>query len=267
MIDFLGRGSTMSRDTDDEIFDIVRRDMSKKGPQYSARHRRNHPPTPSSYREESQPQMTGPRSDATSSALEPDQRSVAFWDGVGIEPVELDLPSGVGFTLRHLVPSSEPDEPPQPIFLGHQGTIKIFRSSYGLHRFLRSSVPHDLSETEYWWAVTDALDLDFTPQQLNRYELDLVVDIVRAGYEAWGRQQQATVLLAGELARDIAGYTQDDDLLDIFTPGSALDRLDDDLRTDDRGAVRRMRRNNYYQLALSWRRAIGIISTHVQWHE
>lgn len=200
---------------------------------------------------------------------EPPVESVAFWDSVAIEPVELDLPSGGGFTLRHYAETDDTQEVEQePVFLGRDETVYLFRSPEGLVEFVRGDAEHDLTRLETWSTVRDAGDdLDVTPQRLNRYELDVVVDIARAGAAAWGDAERETLLLAGEVARDVAYYAERADLLAMLAPGSPLDDLDDALRSSGLLARRKLRRYNGDQIALSWRRIIRELETLVEWHD
>jgi hypothetical protein len=199
---------------------------------------------------------------------EPSAESIAFWEEVGIEPVGIDLPADGGFTLRHYVETDETEEAEEvPVFLGSGGAIHLFRSPKGLVDFIRSDAPHDLSAVESWDSVRAAVDLEVVPQRLNRYELDLVVEIARAGASGWGDSEREVLLLAGEIARDMAYYTERADLLAMLAPGSPLDDLDDDLRAPGRFSRRKLRKYNPDQIALSWRRIVRELETVVHWHD
>lgn len=149
----------------------------------------------------------------------------------------------------------------EPRFLGNGAYLYLFRTPAALVAFVRSDAPHALTDAPAWQTVREAPDLDPTPQLLNRYELDLVVDIARAGSDGWGKQEQQTLLLAGELARDASAFCVLPEVQAMLAPGSPLDALDDDLRAGGLRARWRLRRYNADQIALSWRRIVREIGT------
>jgi len=152
----------------------------------------------------------------------------------------------------------------EPRFLGHDGTILLFATAEALVAYVRSDASHRLTEAPGWAKVRKATTLDPTPELLNRYELDMVVDIARAGADGWGEQERQTLVLAGELARDAAAFCGLADMQAMLGPGSPLDALDDDLRKSGFLAKRRLRKYNPDQIALSWRRIIRELGTVVQ---
>jgi hypothetical protein len=201
-------------------------------------------------------EVTRPGRDTTG-LPDPSDTAVAFWEGVGIEPVLLCLPRGTGYTLRHYRPTPEDDEvEEQPVFLGTNGRVYAFAAPESLIAFVRSDEPHDLSDVAEWAQVRTVEDLDVTPQKLNRYELDLVVQIARAGADGWADRERETLLLAGEVSRDIAAYAELPSVQESLSPGSPLDELDDDLRQTGFMARRRLRRYNPEQIAIGWRRVV-----------
>lgn len=151
------------------------------------------------------------------------------------------------------------------MFLGANGRPYLFREPAGLVAFVRGGEPHDLADLPEWERVRAAAALDVTPQLLNRYELDLVVDVARAGADGWGDAERQLLLLAGEIARELASYTGRTVVQELLAPGSPLDALDDDLRRGGLFARRRLRRYPGEQIALGWRRVVRELEAAVQW--
>jgi hypothetical protein len=109
------------------------------------------------------------------------------------------------------------------------------------------------------------------PQPEDSYELDLVVENLRGGPDAW---DTSLLIQAGEVARDLAYATRLEPVISALAPGSPLDDLDEAIRTADasggiRGfmAKRKLRKIVTQQTALGWRTIIGKISSVVDWRE
>jgi hypothetical protein len=104
----------------------------------------------------------------------------------------------------------------------------------------------------------------------DNYELDLVVDNLRGGHDAWDSD---LLIKAGEVARDIAYALRMDAVLTALSPGSPLDDLDEALRASAAGGIggflarRRVRKIGAQQATLGWRTIIGKISGAVVWRE
>ena len=184
-----------------------------------------------------------------------------LWLALDVEPIQLNLPADSGYTLRHY---REGDDGPEPVFLGHDGTVYAFRSTEGLASFLRSGEPHDLADLPGWDAVAAADEIDVTPDELGIYQLDMVVEMLRAGPDAWDYE---LLILAGEAARDVAKYAELADVLAALAPGSPLDALDDDLRDGGFLARRRLRKLNADTLAIAWRTVISRLSGAVEFRD
>ncbi|MEP6695975.1 MAG: hypothetical protein ABJA34_03750 [Pseudonocardiales bacterium] len=171
--------------------------------------------------------------------------------GVELEPVQLCLPTDSGYTLRYY---REAAEGPDPVFLGRDGVVFAFRTTEGLVAFLRSGAEHDLTDLEGWDEVAATADIDVTPDEMGIYQLDLVVEMLRAGPDSWDYE---LLVLAGEAARDVAKYAGQAEVLAALGPGSPLDSLDDDLRDGGLLARRRLKKRDGDGLAIGWRGVIG----------
>lgn len=152
-----------------------------------------------------------------------------------------------------------------PLFLSHKGKLLLFKSAEGLESFVKSKAPHDLSQLSEWKRfvrVVKASDID--PDESDTYELDLVVDNLRAGPDAW---EADLVLRAGELARDLGHALRLQPVIVSLSPGSPLDDLDDALRATGFFAKRKLRKIGSEQASLGWRTIIGKISAAVDWRD
>jgi len=158
-----------------------------------------------------------------------------------------------------------------PVFLGRRGKIFLFHSPEKLVEFVQSGAEHDLLQLDTWPDVTRRISpSDVAPLEEDSYELDLVVENLRAGHDAW----DATLILkAGELARDVGYAVRLEALVTALSPGSPLDSLDDQLRAADAGGVggflarRKLKKVSGQQAALGWRTIIGKISAVVDWRD
>ncbi|HEX6754345.1 MAG TPA: hypothetical protein VF109_00200 [Mycobacteriales bacterium] len=89
-----------------------------------------------------------------------------IWEVAGILPLSVTLPSGTGFTLRTY--NGEDDE---PLFLGADLTVYLFRTAAGLAAFCAQDEEHDLSEMVTWPDIRDAEDLQVEPEPEEVYDL------------------------------------------------------------------------------------------------
>jgi hypothetical protein len=158
-----------------------------------------------------------------------------------------------------------------PVFLSRRGRLLLFHSPDKLVEFVRSDAEHDLRQLESWSDMVAGIETgDVDPLSEDSYELDLVVENLRGGCDAW---DLALILKAGEVARDIAFALRIEAIMTALSPGSPLDDLDDVLRTVDAGGVksffarRRMRKIPAQQSALAWRTIIGKISAVADWRD
>jgi hypothetical protein len=90
----------------------------------------------------------------------------SVWEVAGILPLSITLPSGTGYTLRTY--NGEDDD---PVFLGADLTVEIFRTADGLVDYCRSGEEHDLSEMVTWPDIAGADDLPVEPAPEEVYDL------------------------------------------------------------------------------------------------
>src|SRR6266540_1638357 len=267
---------------------------------------------------------------------------VKFWSKVRMEPIEIALPRGVGYTLRayrmsDTLGSDEPelageDESPEdladekrtaepvyeadvddedlededeeededvedededeedeadeedeeeeeeepepeevPVFLTQERRLLLFRSPEGLVEFVRSGEASSLEAVDEWEKLRSDLTADHVVVAAeDRYELDLVVENLRGGHDAWDSE---LLIKAGEIARDLGHALRVDSVMTALSTGSPLDDLDEALRSAESGRIasflarRKLRRIGSQQAALAWRSIIGKISTSVDWRD
>jgi hypothetical protein len=158
-----------------------------------------------------------------------------------------------------------------PAFLSHRGRLLLFKSAESLVTFVRSGAPHDLSQLDSWAEVVERVQPgDVRPTDDNSYELDLVVENLRGGHDAWDLQ---LLIEAGEIARDVGYALRLEPVITALAPGSPLDDLDEALRSAVAGGVggfmgrRRLRKIGAQQASLGWRTIIGKISAAVDWRD
>jgi hypothetical protein len=267
-------------------------------------------------------------------------RTDALWADVRIDPVEIALPGGVGYTLRAYRPladlvtpstdgeaeaelddfdaaaaavvrsrrpqveeeveevdlddeedleeddedeDEEEDEDDEedddeaasredvPVFLGRRGRVYLFHSPEKLVEYVRSDAEHQLTSLDTWSDLVDRITTeDVAALEDDTYELDLVVENLRGGADAWDHH---LLLKAGELARDLGYALRMEAVLTALGPGSPLDDLDEALRSADAGGVgaffakRKLRKIPAQQSSLAWRTLIGKISAAADWRD
>ncbi len=108
------------------------------------------------------------------------------------------------------------------------------------------------------------------PLEDDTYELDLVVENLRGGPDAW---DSALILKAGEVARDLGFALRIDPVVIALAAGSPLDDLDEALRSAEAGGIgglfakRKLRKIPAQQSSLAWRTIIGKISAAADWRD
>ncbi|SBT54510.1 DNA primase [Micromonospora narathiwatensis] len=158
-----------------------------------------------------------------------------------------------------------------PIFLSHRGRLLLFKTPESLVSFVRSGAPNDLSQLDSWNELSERVEpADIAPLDEDTYELDLVVENLRGGHDAW----DATLLIeAGEIARDVAYGLRLPAVLDMLSAGSSLDDLDEALRATTNGGIggflgrRRLKKIGAQTASLGWRTIVGKISAVVDWRD
>ena len=165
----------------------------------------------------------------------------------------------------------EADVEEVPLFLTHKGRLLLFKSTEGLVEFVKSGAPNDMAQLPEWEQLVADINVDeVQPAEDDTYELDLVVENLRGGHDAWDPN---LILSAGEVARDIAYALRLDGVLNVLSTGSPLDNLDEALRSATSGGVggflakRRVRKIGAQQASLGWRTVIGKISGVVDWRD
>lgn len=169
---------------------------------------------------------------------------------------------------------SEQDEPAAeevPVFLSHRGKLLVFKTPESLVAFVRSGAPNDLAQIDTWDRLVERIQPDdVTARDEDTYELDLVVENLRGGHDVW----DAPLLIgAGEAARDLAYALRLPAVLDMLSPGSSLDDLDEALRAAAGGGFggfrgrRRLKKIGAQTASLGWRTIIGKISGVVDWRD
>jgi hypothetical protein len=165
----------------------------------------------------------------------------------------------------------EADQEDVPVFLARNGRVFLFHNPEKLVEFVKSSAEHDLSQLESWPDLVKRVrSEDIEPLDEDRYELDLVVENLRGGSDAW---DAALILRAGEVARDLGYALRIESVLVALAAGSPLDDLDEALRSADAGGVgsffarRKLRKIPAQQSSLAWRTVIGKISAVCDWQD
>ena len=158
-----------------------------------------------------------------------------------------------------------------PVFLGRNGRVYLFHSPEKLVEFVKSGAEHDLSQVDTWPTLVKRIaKADIVPLEDDTYELDLVVENLRGGPDAW---EPSLILKAGELARDLGFALRLEPVMIALSSGSPLDDLDDALRSADSGGVgsffakRKLKKIPAQQSSLAWRTIIGKISAAAQWQD
>lgn len=160
---------------------------------------------------------------------------------------------------------AESDDEEVPVFLSHKGKLMLFKSAEGLVEFIRSKAPHDLTQLKDWKKlVARVKPSDVKADEGDTYELDLVVENLRGGPDAW---DAGLVLAAGEIARDLGYALQLKKVIIALSPGSPLDDLDEALRATGFFARRKLKKIGSEQASLGWRTIIGKISSSVDWRD
>ncbi len=90
----------------------------------------------------------------------------SIWEVAGILPLSVTLPSGTGYTLRTY--NGDDDD---PVFLGADMTVYLFRTADGLVAYSHAGEEHDLTEMVTWADIADAEDLPVEPDPQEVYDL------------------------------------------------------------------------------------------------
>jgi hypothetical protein len=90
----------------------------------------------------------------------------SIWEVAGILPLSVTLPTGTGYTLRTY--NGDDDD---PVFLGADMTVYLFRTADGLVAYCRAGEEHDLTDMVTWSDIADAEDLPVAPDPQEVYDL------------------------------------------------------------------------------------------------
>jgi hypothetical protein len=180
------------------------------------------------------------------------------------EPDETEEPDEEDF-------AEEPVAEEVPVSLTHRGKLLLFKTPESLVAFVRSGAPNDLAQVNGWAELVDRIQpADIVPLDEDSYELDLVVENLRGGHDVW---DAPLLIKAGEVARDLAYALRLPSVLEMLSPGSSLDDLDEALRATVGGGFggfmgrRRLKKIGAQTASLGWRTIIGKISAVVDWRD
>jgi hypothetical protein len=158
-----------------------------------------------------------------------------------------------------------------PVFLGRRGRLYLFHNAEKLVEFVQSDAEHDLTQLDTWPELVRRLEAaDIEPAEEDSYELDLVVENLRGGHDAW---DGPLIIKAGEIARDLGYALRLEPIVGALSAGSPLDDLDEALRTVESGGPkaffgrRKVRKVGEQQATLGWRTIIGKIAAVVDWRD
>lgn len=189
-------------------------------------------------------------------------------DEIAAGPAEDEFAEEAAESEEHEDEEKEESEKPDqevPVFLTHKGRLLLFKTADSLVTFVKSKAAHDMKQLEDWSAFSKRLKAeDVAPADEDRYELDLVVENLRGGPDAW---EPPLLLSAGEIARDLGQALQLKKVIVALAPGSPLDDLDDALRATGFFARRKLKKIGTEQASISWRSIIGKISAAVDWRD
>ncbi|SFD93278.1 hypothetical protein [Blastococcus tunisiensis] len=166
-------------------------------------------------------------------------KAAAFWEAVGILPVEIVVPEGAGVTLRCYVEDVAR-------FLGRDGEVFVFDTPADLSRFCRGTEDHDLTEIASWPEVAET-DVPPLPSDQDRYDLtELTEALAEVADGAAGLVDHQAFAQPVEGVRDLAEYAglrRVDELLAPTAPlGRAVARGEADpratLRAEDAATLR-----------------------------
>jgi hypothetical protein len=167
---------------------------------------------------------------AVAAAGEPQEErdpDLEFWEGAGIDPVEVTVGGRTGFTLRCYLDDV-------PLFLSRGGEILVFSSAEGLENYIADpKVRHRLSDLNFWPEIRDAVaggDAAVVAGSENTYVLDGLAEQIAAGPET---VDSAQLDLAVELLTDAAEARSDEETVEALSSASPLGNLIGSLTDSD----------------------------------
>jgi hypothetical protein len=150
---------------------------------------------------------------------EVEDEPVGFWAEVGIDPIKIITADAEVYTLRCYLDD-------EPLFLGSDGQIDVFRSPKALARYVADSGAdeegNDLAQVVTWQEVlTAAIDGTLTVEvdPGNTYVLPGIADDISDGPDTVDPTQ---LELAVELLTDAADWAGDDSVNAALAPSESL---------------------------------------------
>jgi hypothetical protein len=142
---------------------------------------------------------------------------VGFWERIGIDPILVISSVGEHYTLRCYLDD-------EPVFLGSDGTIEVFRSPRALAKYLGEdgATGHDLADVSTWPDVVTkatAGELKITVGPENTYVLTGLADDLQGGPATVDPTQ---LELAVELITDAADWAEDSSVSEALRPSESL---------------------------------------------
>jgi hypothetical protein len=152
-------------------------------------------------------------------AEEADDEPVGFWAEVGIDPIKIITADAEVYTMRCYLDD-------EPLFLGSDGKIDVFRSPKALARYVADAGAdeegNDLAQVVTWQEVlTAAIDGTLTVEvdPGNTYVLPGIADDISDGPDTVDPSQ---LELAVELLTDAADWAGDDSVNAALAPSESL---------------------------------------------
>ncbi|MFG1608191.1 protein kinase [Actinoplanes sp. NPDC049265] len=183
-----------------------------------------------------------------------------------VQLVELTVGDRVGYTLRAYVPES--DGWATPVFAGTAGRLPLMPRPEMAAGYALSTPEHDLTRIPHWHWLRDAMTRAYLPLlDPNRYDLGLPAVNLELEPERW---LPDLMVKANTIANELVLALDIEDAYRILEPGTALDHLDDLLRTAGdrprRNHIRQWQQLDRRMLAAWWQHAADIIDTRLDWH-
>ncbi len=147
-----------------------------------------------------------------------EEREPTWWNEIGIDPIRIVTAEAEYYTLRCYLGD-------EPVFLGSDGLIDVFRSPRALARFLAHEEEvdgTDLARVSTWPRVTEkamAGELEIEVEPANTYVLNGLDADLEAGPSA---VDAAQLELAEELLLDTASWTEDDAVSEALSSSHRL---------------------------------------------
>jgi hypothetical protein len=150
---------------------------------------------------------------------EAEDEPLGFWAEVGIDPIKIITADAEHYTLRCYLDD-------EPLFLGAEGQIDVFRSPKALARYIADAPAdedaNDLARVVTWEDVsTAAIDgtLSIEIEDGNTYVLPGIADDIAEGPDNVDPTQ---LDLAVELVSDAADWAGDESVREALTPSESL---------------------------------------------